>query len=315
MIVQLAILVILIILISTKSELKGNESGLKANVKAITAVDPFEKATIYDYHLGDMKTAQKYYAKAISKAVERKDPKHSALTIRVLDRLAAPAVERDEHHRDAPIDNDLARAIQLSLEQPPPPNIKQVWVEDSQNVHDSILNNTASSHYQYIKNNFDQPTDDIPAISAQLTSDKAKRMLQYIQEHSARVSRLNDDESNIVKQVWKVSKLGEESKKTFEEALEDSWAEGTPVCITGRTTRLIASLAHLVPQEPQLGILKTSNAIRNEIMNTCAKIMQDNETDSEEQLKKRFDIVIDTYVDLPEMDKQKIKEECAAAVI
>lgn len=190
---------------------------------------------------------------------------------------------------------------------------KKVWKSDSQNVHDSAVLYDLKSQFNYIKtrNNiaecpkysFEQVRDSILDLIAETESDVSnsrvhsgglcsnsqinqtrediKKVLHRISENS-KVLGLNVSEKGFLIEIWRriESPINIKNKKDLEQALiislSDCIENGSVVCSTGRNTHMMSSLAVLDKDSKSkgIGILKSKEAIRNEIFDASAKIVE-----------------------------------------
>ena len=313
-------------------------------IKPRTAEEMYQVGVLWDYNMGDQSQAARWYQRAVESAQG-----DWTIADRVGDRLRRVATQDDEHYGNFP-PHDLEVLLQTikdtetdkKADSPEDEfKVRQTWKRDMQNVHDSALGNTVASHYNQVKllNRESEPVT-IDDTIREITDPDAREMLQIIRELNGPVSKLNDElEPDIMSEIWRLSRRNPETRASFVEALKESWNVGSPVCVTGRTSRAIASLAFLVPETPQLGVLKTREVIRNEIFDQSDKILtaelsnnaefkqlyMGDELDDEDQQKLKTQLQervlspiyreIDKYTDqLPPVEIEKLKEECRAAV-
>lgn len=290
-----------------------------------TADEHYQLGALYDYHFGDSVKAAKHYKSALEKAVKNEPQQVQFILDKINDRIEQP-VEIDDYH---------VQPIQII----PPENVVNIpvttsWHIDTQNVHDSLLSDTVASQYYELQNlnkRMDLPDTDINSIMECVNSKNAKRMLAHIRDYQATVTKLNgDSEIKLVIEVWKQASLNQERVQSFITSVEDCWNNGSPVCITGRISRIISSLAHLVPNT-NIGILKTKEACRNEIFHTAGQILENildrpglrdiyNLSEDQEKIKKIIEEaklkiydMIHTY-QLSDDEKSKLTNECYSAL-
>lgn len=172
--------------------------------------------------------------------------------------------------------------------------MKKTWNSDSQNVHDSSILKNMKSQFNYIKTCNDKNGIPKPQISNirkwlfkycnddKTKTENMKLILQTI-ENNNKVPNLNGiGEEDLLFELWRRSEdpINEKNKDNIKEAIADSLLNcienGSLVCPTGRNTRIMASLA-MTDKESQdkgIGILKSKEAIRNEIFEDSAKIVE-----------------------------------------
>jgi hypothetical protein len=169
---------------------------------------------------------------------------------------------------------------------------RQDWQSDSQNVHDSTI-------YQLLQNQINRVRDENANLSdiqvhgyneaVGYVRSKFKNT-DKIQDIEKVISVLNDDhyvghlsglsEQDVITAIWQRS-FDPENKKNAQQirdslcdAVNDCVENGHVVCMTGRTSKVWQALARLDKQE-DIGVLKTKQAIRNEIFQRSAKIVDD----------------------------------------
>jgi len=169
---------------------------------------------------------------------------------------------------------------------------KKVWKSDTQNVHDSVVLNDLKSQFKYIKdqNNvtgcsrytFDQICNFL--INYPNTHNKSKDIIKVLNviRNNGKVINLDVCEKAYLMEIWRriQTPVNNAGRKSLELSLicslQDCVEKGSVVCPTGRNTRLMASLAHLDRDSKSkgIGILKSKESLRNEILEFSAKIVQ-----------------------------------------
>ena len=282
------------------------------------AIDHYQIAAEYDYTLGDRQLAYDHYLQALQMA--RETPVDTQFILeRIGMRIQHP---RDEDHQfalDLQRHWDIARAAT-----PVAPGA--AWHEDTQNVHDTLLSDTVVANYRQLQRDGASvaatPLDDIMRSLQEnhhgdSTLEGAVQMLGYINRHNCSITKLNDTEPRLVQEVWKqVQRVGtRDIRQSFCTSLHDSWNGGSPHCVTGRNSRVIQSLAYMIPDRPQMGQLKTREALRNEIFHQAGRIVEE-ETDqkTDESTRDKISDMVDSYVDIAIEDRERIKLECYAGL-
>lgn len=313
------------------------------------AIDHYQIAAEYDYELGDAELAHFHYDQALRLAPE--NPADFPFIIdRIGQRIQRHATQQDEQHH---FELQLQRVWDQTRQHAPAgaPTGALVWHEDTQNVHDSLLSDTVADNYRDLVQSgrgraatplFDmmhemraaRGVDGAPLVGV----EDAVKMLGYINRHDAHVTKLFANETVLVQEVWKqVKRVGTpDIMQSFCTQLQDSWHGGTPYCVTGRVSRVMQSLAHMVPDMPKVGQLKTREALRNEIFQSASNILQaelkkseleetwakEDKSDEEERetellierVRAQTSKMVDSYTDIAEEDREKIKQECYAAL-
>ncbi len=169
---------------------------------------------------------------------------------------------------------------------------QQDWISDSQNVHDaSLLSELTKQLNIVIADN-----NKIPNISTKTYADAVLWLNNRYKEQPEKLSNINKTinyinnnypiantdfhEKDILLAVWQRSFDPENITNIYKirdalgESLNECVEGGCVVCITGRTAKVWQSLA-LLDKNPEIGILKSKQIIRNEIYQKCAKIVDD----------------------------------------
>jgi hypothetical protein len=172
--------------------------------------------------------------------------------------------------------SELANAIEKA----------KTFKSDSQNVHDSALNNDLAFQFRKLRRYND--AEDIQASienfkSRSTDKNKNKRVTQalnVIKSNAAETSLIGGTEYQLLDSVYKRmhSRDNQENREKMLEALEDQLdecvtGETSTVCVAGRCGHVLSSLA-LLDKDPDLGILKTKEVLRNELLNDAAKIVE-----------------------------------------
>lgn len=192
--------------------------------------------------------------------------------------------------------------------------------EDSQNVHDVFVVNKARDISNKITNiTADVDIDEIRnAINKHLTGNDRKRAhesLNTMLRRNSTITSLSKNEIAVIRDVWnrqyEEGNNAEELQKSFVNALKDNCENGFVTCAVGCTTRLLDSLTYI--DKDQAEPMVTLPVVRQEIFDTCGKLMQ--EYDDENQLKQKIEEVVDNYAQkFPHYNFNKIREECLGAI-
>lgn len=186
---------------------------------------------------------------------------------------------------------------------------RQNWQSDSQNVHDSSVYEVLREQVPIVVHE-----NIVGHLDEAHTFDEAKEWLKrrYItdQEKLTKINKILDladadnqvgilsevSEKELISAVWQRSHdpRNEKNKLQIQEALADSVLDcvenGHNVCMTGRACKIWQALAKLDFNE-DIGILKTKQALRNEVYQKAAKVVDsfvgENGSASEE-LKKDY---------------------------
>lgn len=276
-------------------------------------LENYRIGNVYDFMLKDDIKAHEYYLQAINQAIDEPDEDALFIQTRLRDRVDINNIfEIDDAKYNIfnldELDNELKeleRALTDIYMADKPYNVSNTndkktleervqWKSDSQNVHDSNINNELRKGYEKIKNeNANSFLWEIPDIidytrfiyskeadEAELRNiEPALKMLDYIDsKQGVEIMKLNTSERDFISNVFTKIYNEPDAKKrkilleNFMLNLKESYSNGSPVCITGRTTRIMTSFADMDENSPTLGILKAKPVIRNEILLKSADI-------------------------------------------
>jgi len=176
---------------------------------------------------------------------------------------------------------------------------KRQWNSDWQNVHDSLISDDMISQIKYLisqnnknhvpnfdmiqidqwlKNHAKSDTVNISTINEVMTRIRNNAKLPFGNSKN----KTDIGESMLLRELWRRAHdpINIERKNDILDSIAQSLASckerGSIVCLTGRATRLMSSLAmtDVESEEKNLGILKTKTVVRNEILDRCAKIVE-----------------------------------------
>lgn len=326
-------------------------------LKRKTPLDHYRIGVLHDHNYRDRIRAEEHYRLALAGILDAKDANqgerlivdrlHDRLRMRAdNDRVFEPLAFQLQVMADHARNTIAARPIAV-----PKQDIlaaKVEWTGDTQNVHDSVMNDEMARQYFQLKKENTKPLLGIAEITHQIAifnfgesqADKiakhrAMQMLEYLSRYDGAVTKFNGGrESDMLGLVWNRVQNNREQTNAFITALSDAYNDGSPVCVTGRITRILSCLAH---SNGTLGIMKTREAIRNEVFQKCHQILEQNLQSAGEEFRKKYndpkqqdapDVLqfIDkirgemmTLVDaqcahMTQVERQKIKDEAAAAL-
>lgn len=164
--------------------------------------------------------------------------------------------------------------------------LKKSFKSDSQNVHDSALTEFLREQYAKLKEynnnegiNFN-PEGFQPSPKDQTKAQRINFVLDTIKRNSSDTSLINGTEYELLGAVWTRinSRANAKNKEKLIESLEDQLNEcatgtSSTVCVAGRCSHVISSLA-LLDSDPSIGVLKTKEVLRNELLDGAAKIVE-----------------------------------------
>lgn len=197
---------------------------------------------------------------------------------------------------------------------------------DPQNVHDSsvrmdnqktldILNSTISnkSSVEVIR----EIRNYIEKNKATIGSDKANNALLALDKVSegTYLSTYKERESDIIKKVWDRTTATENlpNVSNMRDAVIDGLSDcidpkrGTLVCSVGRVSNIIGSLATL-DSDTRVGAALTEEQYKNEILNTSAKILDEEISEGLKSTSKNIKKVAQSYDD-PTVDYDEDAEK------
>lgn len=171
------------------------------------------------------------------------------------------------------------------------------WVSDHQNVHDEAIYKAVSNQYNKIKsyntlyNSSPYTIGSFEEFIRSSDNHKAREVFNWINGVNAKVEE-GVTEKDVIEQVWKRIHAPEnaEKQKLMKEALLERLAninqDGNNVCISGRVPNILSAL-HTLDKDETLGVMKTKQALRNEVLTKTAQVTDvELKKMSEDDLKK-----------------------------
>ena len=282
------------------------------NKKKRTAKDEYIAGTIYRYYCKDYAAARIKYMSAIEKMCKDRKKEDPVIINEINDVVhetpefcdllplvlrASKVVANDNINKN--LEKVKVDKANKKHDCPKAINEMKTWMPNCQNVHDSSVGNDVSSHIIYIIH----MNRRINAVKFPLSNiykkatHKAKRVLDKIKmsgDYKLKNGKLIK-ELDILTEIWARahSKINRGREKELENAiiqsLEDCIEKDNIVCLTGRISRIVGSLALLDAESEKLGIgiLKTKNMITNEIYDDAASIVRKH-TDQDSDLIDRY---------------------------
>lgn len=226
---------------------------------------------------------------------------------------------------------------------------KQSWHSDSQNVHDSAMYSLLTQQLNLvIDENAQIPntTDHTYGDAIRYLQDKyitdidKKNKIQLVINNLAlNYPTCGVKEQDIVTAIWRRAhdpenaEHADDIKNSLGDAMLDCVEGSGLVCMAGRTSKYWQALARLDKNE-EIGVLKTKQALKNEIYERSAKIVHDylqsasdelrvayQKGDETEQVNELRDSIKDdisaiaaNYKHLPTDDVSSVINECIAVV-
>lgn len=200
---------------------------------------------------------------------------------------------------------------------------------DSQNVHDTSVNNNLRSTISLLKNsageyNEKQSIMEVAKYVRDHGTNNANRVLEIMLEGNI-VHTFGISEREILSLVWERTKSPENShvkdslREALLDALNDSVEHGSPVCSNGRSARVLGS-GVTIDVNPQIGALNTTQDIRREIFNDIKKMFDETIAsasiqDNDQDLKTLGNVYLGkSDADINPATEQKLHEEIKKSV-
>lgn len=182
---------------------------------------------------------------------------------------------REEKRRIIEILPDDPDAIQKTLLS------RQSWHSDSQNVHDSNMYNMLAEQYSVVSRDVkESPTDAQDLVAFMRGCGSAGERVLDVARKSMVPRISNVSEFDLLLCVWRRSAHPSNASRTanirkaLAGAINDCVENNSVVCSSGRTKRIWQSLA-LLDFNPEIGLFKSKQVVRNEIYQKAAKIVDD----------------------------------------
>lgn len=233
---------------------------------------------------------------------------------------------------------------------------RQTWKSDPQNVHDAAIFETLKDQYLKVRDeNAKIPNiqlhgydEAVQWLKLKYSEDQKKKaaidvVVNTIKNNYPVGSIPNTNEKDLLTTLWQRTYDPENASRAADmrEAIADAVVDcvegGNVVCMSGRSSKIWQALAKLDKDE-SMGILKSKQAIRNEIFERAAKVVDDYvgpngsasdilkkayvESEESEQvneltetIKKEIDKITDDYKNvIPAEQLNNVIEECKAVV-
>jgi hypothetical protein len=217
------------------------------------------------------------------------------------------------------------------------------YTNDRQSVHDSKANDDLRKSLRAIQKEVDV-TAMITEAHMYLNGNAPATAALAKMAEGNHIGTLGTTEDRVFALVWARSHAPgndpEDIRNAIRLALEDCWENGHLVCINGRCGRVIGALVG-IDVNPEINVM-TTEAYRNQIYQECIKLIDatlaeakqteemrvaadayydDVEPEPEQaarlrdRLRKRIDILVDSYTNFTIDERQRLKEECYIAAI
>ncbi len=204
---------------------------------------------------------------------------------------------------------------------------RQNWQSDSQNVHDSAVQSEILDQFKLV-----QSQNAKLGLSKHNYADAKKWITAYYKHDSNKLARVNSvftviDENyplgvdpthreiELIEAVWqrahdpKNAERAQDIRAAIADAVADCYEGNAVVCMAGRSPKIWQALAKL-DYNSKIGIIKTKQALRNEIFEQCAKIIKKHTDELPESTRDAYNHGEDTEQirDLIETIKKEIDE-------
>lgn len=157
------------------------------------------------------------------------------------------------------------------------------WIADGQNVHDSTLNAEVKAQYMKLRDQngpvdvagaMDEIYKWIPTIKSNSVNKENINDGLYNMNRGNNSPNLNgDSESALLAHVWTRIKHSDNSRE-LKEAFAQQLSDCKGVCLDGRISRVMSSFAKLDKDDPNLGIFKTKEVYRHEMLDNMGAIVK-----------------------------------------
>lgn len=274
-----------------------------AEEKTLRPIDNYRVGVVQFQNVGDVDAGNRFFQRAIREIID--DP-NDADAVFIIDGIEdfRRADNRDlfeilEHARNLVLDAHITEIRERKFRELPknddpqyvPKSIlaKQSWHRDSQNVHDAKMTEVMLKQFQQVKaeNKKKDLRVDYMTIRKMLLENTPQDKQQNLINVLDTIER-NDDVNKYVDEIEIIETVAaramdpanEANRAKIFEALSDSLCDASngtnSVCLTGRSKLIWQSLA-LLDFDPEIGIMKSTQMVRNEIIEKVAKIVLEEE--------------------------------------
>ena len=301
------------------------------NMNEPRALDHYRAGATYLLNLHNAQAANHHFNAALTQIIHEREEPGPGIPF-ILDHIADLVVAFDLVGEDLPLQEAIFAhhstkpAIKISRDDPAYKEktiiTQQEWQIDPQNVHDSAMHDSFKEQYELVA----QECANLPNNAIHDTRELSRYLAQHCEKHYEKqrekhqltaehlvlllnnikigtiVPELGVPEPYVIQTVWQRSfdPRNAANREAMHEALLDACASciegGQCVCITGRTKQIWASMAHL-DFNPEVGIFKSKQSIRNEIYQKCAAVLAGYVGDQgciNSELKNAFNLDADT---------------------
>ncbi len=259
-----------------------------------SSIDSYKLGTIYDFVMADPTVANRHYTDAMRRSIDDDINVQVYIRDRIRDRLyineRAEADDTKYARADAAVLENELRGLDTAIKSKPPAVSEPAivwWEASSQNVHDSNINSESADQFACIKNYIDQNLimlwdytnimQFVENCDNEVSEHDAKNiphaveLLRHIRTHNPFIMKIKIKEVEFVQYVFSyLMTYGPDMFKTVLENMllnmKECYNNGRVVCITGRFTRILSSFADCPHAGLEIGVLKSQQVIKNEIL-------------------------------------------------
>jgi len=284
--------------------------------KEFTSLDYYRLGSLYDYVQNDVNKASHFYKLGLQQIKENKSDENNNYVIsKIQDRIHLNNLYKHYNVEEMPLNDNHINEIKQNINEikqntnkikQNTNKIKQnttiqtinqqdlvKWTSDSQNVHDTNINQEIISQFNELK--IQIPVSEwTPIQIAKYIQDnscifpefESKRipnvikMLNYINKYNPTIAILDISESIFIGLIF--TYIMRQDNKGQQQIMLENFINNlydmnpndeTPVCINGRITRALSTLA-LPESNSNLGILKSKQVIQNEIFSRVGELQK-----------------------------------------
>jgi hypothetical protein len=281
-------------------------------LKTPRPIDHYRIGSTYLVHYRNPTAASQHFTKALQKVVDTPAATVAAQAhnTQIIDGIA-------DYRRELPYNAGMQALIQRAyLEdarartelirddaRPIPAIAREVWVADSQNVHDSKLFDDFQTQFNRVR--YENVIADDAYANARswlLTRanerpadrEKIEKVFRILDNNYELTGSGGARENDVLAAVWtrahdpRNKDRAAEIKEAVYAGVLDCHEPNGVVCLAGRSPKIWQSLA-LLDVNPEIGVLKTKQLMRNEIYGRCAQIVQQTLGDAPARIKEAYD--------------------------
>jgi hypothetical protein len=277
-------------------------------IQAPTAMDNYRIGTVYLINAQDPERAHARFTQALGQVAEGQVATADAPFI--IDRIGDYQAHFEAPLADLPIQDALIgyytdmrkqadltyrRKAELKADDPDFAAklilTRQTWKADTQNVHDSAIYKELAGQYKIVtegnRNMKNRDLRDYQDLSNWLRlenkgdPDREQKITQVLKflDHNYPVTGIEGaGEQDVITAVWQRAHADgneencEKIKVALSDCVSDCVEKEKVVCISGRLAKVWQSMA-LLDKDPQIGVLMTKQALRNEVYERAAAVV------------------------------------------